>query len=287
MSELTSLNILISLYKGYGLGDAVQMSSVLKHVRKYRPHWIIDYQAQEGQYECGRGIVHNVFPYGITSYPTPKYDGEVQIKLYDIWANWTDRPNTRVTSALHGVFDIPWDKELARYEVNVSQSVHNWAVKVIPKKSVAYHYEGVTATDKKNLTDEQVIRIREVIQYLGYHPYKMGKNIPQGYSAEVNCAIISQCDAFIGIDSGPGKCASATDTPSLIIWTGHHPAAYHDPAPNTTHLVPHNYHSMFPVCNHEEVIQWFEDNYKIRKYDPEDNKNLISNVHMWLSEVLK
>ncbi len=98
----------------------------------------------------------------------------------------------------------------------------------------------------------------------------------------MNCAIITQCQAFIGIDSGPGKCAGATDTPSLVVWTGHHPAPFYDPCPNVTHLVPMGYHGLEPVCHDEKVIQWFEENYMVRKYrdDP------VERIKEWLGEVL-
>lgn len=99
----------------------------------------------------------------------------------------------------------------------------------------------------------------------------------------MNCAVISQCEAFIGIDSGPGKCASATNTPSLIIWTGHHPSPFHDPAPNTTHLVPQGFHGMHPVYNDPGVVSWFDSHYNIRHYQ----NDLSEQVHLWLQEVLK
>ena len=59
-----TLNVLISLHRGYGLGDAVQMSAVLRHVVAARPEWHIDYQAEEGRHQVGRGIVDNTFAYG-------------------------------------------------------------------------------------------------------------------------------------------------------------------------------------------------------------------------------
>ena len=102
------MNVLISLHRGYGLGDAVQISSVLRHVAKYRPEWKVDYKAEEGKHQVGRGIVHSTRPYGASNVYTI-YDAEVQICLYDTWHGYTDRPNTRVTSALHDHFGLGWD----------------------------------------------------------------------------------------------------------------------------------------------------------------------------------
>lgn len=304
------MNVLISLHRGYGLGDAVQMSAVLKHVRKYRPHWIIDYQAEEGRECVGRGIAHNVFAYG-EKQPSPHYDAEVQICLYDTWANWKDRPNTRVSSCLHERFGLEWDRECGRYEINVSDDAKATAgillnlVEPWPRdrsQIVAFHYIGDSSPLKKNLTDKEAIGISGVIHKFGYIPlaldWRNARPMPLstgifttggyvfsqvwGRSAEMNCAVISQCAAFIGIDSGPSKCASATDTPSLVVWTGHHPAPFHDPAPNTTHLVPEGYHGLEPVCNDPDVIKWFEENHLIRTY----KEDPVPEIERWLWDTL-
>jgi hypothetical protein len=282
---MTPIHVLISLHRGYGLGDAVQMSAVLRHVAHFRPNWEIDYQAEKGRECVGRGIVARTFAYGepFPSGPPPFYDAEVLICLYDTWANWGDRPNTRVSSCLREVFGLEWNREYARYQVNISQSIRNWAVDVVPSKSVAFHYQGDSDKPRKDLTDIQATQICDYVRSLGWNPYVLGRHIPKGYDAEVNCAIIEQCDAFVGIDSGPSKCASATDTPSLVIWTGHHPAPFHDPAPNTTHLVPVGYHGLEPVCNDPGVISWFEENYAVRQYESDP----VEEVKQWLVEVLK
>src|SRR5271166_6650597 len=102
--------MLISLHRGYGLGDAVQMSAVLRHVAKYRPHWIVDFQAEEGRHCVGRGIVNGeIFEFKKNPNPDKQYDAEIEICLYDTWANWGDRPNTRVSSCLRDRFDLDWD----------------------------------------------------------------------------------------------------------------------------------------------------------------------------------
>lgn len=312
MKQLDPINVLISLHRGYGLGDAVQMSAVLKHVAKYRPHWKVDYQAEEGRHQVGRGIVANTFAYG-QKYPSPHYDAEVQILLYDTWANWGDRPNTRVSSCLHERFDLSWDQECGSYSVKVSDGAAESANILIygmktnyrkvrierplrNHKVVAIHYQGDSSREKKNLSNMQVEAICHFVEHLGCEPiildWRNQSMLKQrrittpslwGRDAEMVCAVISQCHAFVGIDSGPGKCASATNTPSLIVWTGHHPAPFHDPCPNTTHLVPAGYHGLEPVCNNKGVIDWFEKHYNVRQYrsDP------VTAIEAWLGGVLR
>lgn len=282
-TDIPPLHVLISLHRGYGLGDAVQMSAVLRHVRKYRPHWIVDFQAEKGRHCVGAGIVANTFAYG-DPYPSPHYDAEVQICLYDTWCNWHDRPNTRVSSCLHERFGLGWDAECGRYQVNIQNETHKWAKNELYAENwVAIHHQGDSSKAKKDLTYEQADEIGYYIRKLGYQPCTLGRHNRWGGNAEKNCAIISRCKAFVGIDSGPSKCASATDTPTLVTWTGHHPAPFHDPAPNTTHLVPVGYHGLDPVCNDPDVIRWFEAHHTVWQYrgDP------VEEIRAWLKETLR
>ena len=288
---VSPINVLVSLHRGYGLGDAVSMSAVLRHVKKYRPHWLFDYQAEEGHHQVGRGIAHNTFAWGQVR-ESPLYDAEVQITLFDKWHGFTDRPNTQVSVCLKQHFNLDWDDECGRYEVAVSASAHRSAQEYMHhvtseytrpyrmSRCVGIHTEGRTAKSMKDLTPIQDEQICDAIRRAGCMPFSF-----KNYSGnvEANCALIRQCEAFVGIDSGPAKCASATDTPTLVVWTGHHPAQFHDPAPNTTHLVPTNYHELHPVRGNEKVIMWFLANYKVRHYhiDP------IPEIQQWLQETLK
>lgn len=309
---METLRVLVRLYKGYGLGDAVQMSPVLQHLRKYRPNWIVDYQAEEGKHQVGRGIAETTFAYG-DPYPSNHYDIEVQIQLFDTWVNWQDRPNTRVSSTLRDRFGIDWVPECGRYVVNVSRDVwYQVRERMVAVEAnrphlhpllpvVAVHYSGDSSPTRKNLSDTQADDICKEIKHLNGIPLLLDwrgtsplidihTNVnrigfPQGWggNAEYNCAVISQCKAFIGIDSGPGKCASATDTPTLIVWTGHHPAPFHDPAPNTTHLVPEGYHGLFPVCDDPGVITWFEAHHRVMTYKDDP----VAGIRKWLRETLQ
>lgn len=283
------ITVLISLYKGYGLGDAVQMSAVLRHIRHFRPHWKIDFLAEPGRESVGRGIVHNVFSYG-QPYPSEYYDLEVQIVLYDTITNWPDRPNTRVVSCLHERFGIEWDSRFARYQILVRPET--LAKVQVPDNSIAIHYQGDSAKDKKDLSHSQISDLSEFIRKLGFvplildwrndHKYIIERAVyfraDGGNDAEMQCAVISKCKAFIGIDSGPGKCASATETPTLITWTGHHPVPFHDPAPNTTHNIPLGYKGLEPQY---KECSFFEQNYNVQFYsDP------VEGIKQWISKTL-
>jgi hypothetical protein len=259
--------------------------------------------------------VANIFAYGQRP-PTPYYNTEVQICLYDTWANWSDRPNTRISSCLHEQFGLPWLAQYGRYAVRVRPEsvmaaqtlLYGWeggglSLKAEGRRTrnmriVALHYEGDSSQERKNLTHSQADEICQAIKRLGCMPlildwrqrcplpyWRLRIPADWGKDAEMVCATIAQCAAFVGIDSGPSKCASATDTPALVVWVGHHPAPFHDPAPNTTHAVPEGYHGLEPVCNDAEVIQWFEAHHRTRQYVPE--RGPVEVVKEWLAEMLK
>lgn len=292
--------VLISLHRGYGLGDAVKMSAVLRHVAKYRPDWRFDFQAEVGRYCVGAGIASRCFAYG-EPYPCDRYDAEVQILLFNNWYGFTDRPNTQVGRCLKDRFDLPWDRTCGEYLIRVSPESLS-AVQTLlggdPRRFVALHYEGDSAQIKKNLTHEQVYEICRRIESLGYEPlildWRKRSQLPERYrrlhtprhwggDAEMVTAVISQCSAFIGIDSGPAKCASATSVPTMVVWHGHHPAEFHDPAPNTTHLCPVGYHDLAPVCGNPGVVKWYEANYNTRLY----RSDLVVGVEAWLTGILR
>lgn len=303
----TTENVLVSLHRGYGLGDAVQVSAVLRHVAAAHPDWIIDYQAEEGYHCVGRGLVANTFAYG-DKYPHDFYHREVQICLFDEWRGYTDRPNTHVTRTLKDTFGLDWDPALGRYNVPVSAKAAFEAgclvgsfLKKLDRRAplVAIHYQGRTARHNKDLSHAQGTAVCGAVEDAGAIPLLLdweGESpltregmFPSvgnvsvvgaqdlirswGRDAEMTCAVIQQCRAFVGVDSGPAKCASATDVPSLVVWTKHSPEKFHDPAPNTTHLVPESL----------ELGQWFSMNYNYQRYaiDP------IPYVEQWLREVLR
>ena len=294
-------------------GDNVQFAAVLRHLKKYRPNWIIDYVSDKPH--AAFGLVRNAVNYN-DSLPATNYDREIEIRLFDTFMAFPNKPNTRVTSCLHERFGMEWDAECGRYEINITKDAkakafdaffaYQWSKDDYKRKGrVAIQYEGDSSPDKKNLTRHQAAEICDAVLSLNRIPllldWRSKSTLPDGKyihttgrlacseewgrDAQMNAAIISQCEAFVGIDSGPGKCASATETPTLICWTGHHPALFHDPAPNTTHLVPANHREMDLLRGNAAVADWFEANYFWRTYS--DDGDLVRSVKAWLGDVLQ
>lgn len=80
---------------------------------------------------------------------------------------------------------------------------------------------------------------------------------------ETLAALIGQVELMVGIDSGPGHVAGATETPTLIAWVRHHPVQYYGLSPNVTHLVPRD-HARWIRGSREAGLKYFEKRYAHR-----------------------
>lgn len=197
-----------------------------------------------------------------------------------------------------------------------------------PYHVIIFQYQGNTSPQRKNLAHWQVEclcdqvlkagRVPIILDWDGRSPLPDGKTIHcpgvakrEGESdlwggfgsgdAATIAALIQLSEAFIGVDSGPAKCASATDTPSLVCWSGHHPMNFHDPAPNTWHLVPQDHWRLEPLSDrcqayppgenkndrpdYPSLGRFFRDNYQVLTYEHGPHGQLWQSQR-WLAKVL-
>jgi hypothetical protein len=317
------MTVRVRINFAHGLGDATQFTVVLKHLRKYRPDWIVDVRCGRGKESALRGLCRRVY-HDQEPEPEGPYDTSIDIGFYENYNKYADRPNSKVTNCLHEVFGLNWDAPLGRYEVAISTQKINRAARFLRSigcvggtgddrhtaqgvhNAVIIHYEGNTSPSKKNLAAWQAEafcelaikcgRVPVILDWDGRSGLPDGKRIFKpdcgpddlwgGFGsgdAEGIAALIACSEAYIGVDSGPGKVASSTETPTLICWRGHHPIQFHDPAPNTVHLVPHDHRRLSP-CDGMGVADFFEANYKYLTY--EGDHGLVAGVLKWLAEVL-
>jgi FkbM family methyltransferase len=312
----------------HGLGDAVQLTVVLRHVQKHRPDWVVDMYSLRGKHSAFYGLCRRSYHEQEAERPGGPYANEYDLGWFENYNGYTDRPNSKVTNCLQEIFDIPYDPELGRYQVQVSAPVLERAAAYLESigclrqgsadrgegsgsgryNAVLFHYQGNTSGERKNLTHEQVRPLLDLCLDAGFvpvildwdrrsplfdnrrvfnpgvHPGDLWGGFGSG-DAETITALISLSAVFIGVDSGPGKCASATDTPTLIAWTRMHPVQFHDPAPNTVHLVPHN-HRDIPPARHPGIAEYFARSYQFMTYRQGEDWRLTDAVARWLSHAL-
>src|SRR6516162_7942415 len=101
----------------HGLGDAVQLTVVLKHLARYRPEWQVDVYCGRGKHSALRGLCRHVYHDQEPQPPACEYDTVADVGWYENYSRFTDRPNSKITNCLHEVFGLGWDESLARYEV--------------------------------------------------------------------------------------------------------------------------------------------------------------------------
>jgi FkbM family methyltransferase len=322
----------------HGLGDAVQLTVVLRHIQRYHQDWLVDVYSLRGKHSAFHGLCRRSYHEQEAERPAGLYAAQYDLGWFENYNGYTDRPNSKVTNCLQEVFHIPYESALGRYQVRVSPPVLERAAAYLewigcscgereaqsaerslsgaPRSAlcasrynaVIFHYQGNTSGDRKNLAHEQVRPLLELCldrRYVpiildwdrrsplfdnrrvfnpGVHPGDLWGGFGSG-DAETIAALISLATAFIGVDSGPGKCASATDTPALICWTRMHPVQFHDPAPNTIHLVPHNHHDI-PPARHAGIADYFQRHYRFWTYAPGDGRHLTQMAARWLANIL-
>ncbi len=308
------LRILFRLTGGFGFGDTAQFSIILKHLAKHRPHWTVSVKSPRGAHSALHGLCHQSLH---NDEPEGQYDKVVDLQLDNSVGRYTDRPSNKTTYILPRVFGIEYDASLGRYECRVTAPVQRRTEAYLrridcPERSGLYgavllHYEGSTSMSQKNLHEWQADAICHATLAAGRVPiildWHKRSSLPdqkrifcpgcddplwQGLNngdAETIAALIRSCEAFIGVDSGPGKVASSTSTPSLICWTKHSPLNFHDPADNTTHLIPEGWRQAGPVCGDEAMAAYFDSAYRWRPYS--GDHGMVAGVLRWLAYALK
>lgn len=277
----------------HGLGDTIQLTTVLLHLRALRPDWSIDVEARPGAASIFAGLAQRVFVTGRESFRAADYE-LIHTLAWDEPAEcYRDSPSTKAERSLREAFNIRPKLELCRYHVGVSAATRARAAAYLAEVSgvaadeqgrfpvVIVHYQGNSARHRKNLDEQSVRAAIDQILALGYravvldfetpfrsgilrepsshwspgdivcpaatHPLWRGLGTGDG---ETIAALIAQAALFVGIDSGPAHLAGATDTPSVVVWTRHHPVHYFGLADHVLHLVP---------ADHEQRLYAYAD----------------------------
>ena len=148
--------------------------------------------------------------------------------------------------------------------------------------AVLIHYQGNTSGDRKDLPHDLVRDVCEVVLHCGAVPVILdwdrrsplvdGKKIHNPGAehelwhgtgtgdAESLAALIDASRLLIGVDSGPLHVAGATDTPTIGVWTQHHPVHFFDLADNVLHLVPGD-HEKLRVG--PQAVEYFRTAYRL------------------------
>lgn len=279
----------------HGLGDNVQLTSVIQNIKKVNPNIKIDIKTTVGKYSIFDGICNNVIKNNISRTELNSYDFIYRLYWHECHHSYIDVPSTKVEKCLKETFGIEPDISLSKYYIKTTPKSLEYAKSYFRElgvqqresdgkfKVMLLHYQGNTSTDKKNLNHDIALLICHKAIQIGFTPIildwdfrsplidnkkifcpdrnnKIWNDVGTGDGERI-AALISLSSLFIGIDSGPGHIAGSTNTDTIIIWTKHHPINYYCIADNVFHLVPHN-HKSFIHANKEYSIKVFNQYYK-------------------------
>jgi FkbM family methyltransferase len=259
------------------LGDAVQLTSVVKHLKHYYPGCHISVAALRGKHSAYYGLASAVELLDDAHARSSTKRDHVDQQVYDLqWPEcatcYEAWPSTKAERCLLDVFGLTPLTELCRYQIAVSPRADRLArryleetVRVLPGSDGRYpvvlvHYEGNTSSEDKNLPTELARELCEKIIAAGAVPvildWDRRSPLPDGKrihnpgvlcelwggtgtgDAEALAALTQLSSLMIGVDSGPLHVAGATSTPTIGAWTNHHPLHYFALADHVTHLVP-------------------------------------------------
>jgi len=256
----------------HGLGDAVQLTSVLRHLRHYHPEWAIDVVAAIGKHSAYRGLCRRVFIRDRSPVDRSAYAHVFELGWHECPKSYASHPSTKAEQCLLDVFGLAPVPELCRYQIDVSAAVRAAAERSLESLCpmgpaddgrwpvVLIHYQGNTSTDKKDLPHDLIRAVCDEVIAAGSVPvildWDRRSPLPDGVrihnpgaddpiwgatgtgDAEMLTALIAASTLMVAVDSGPLHVAGATATPTLAVWTRHHPLHYLAPADNVFHMLP-------------------------------------------------
>jgi ADP-heptose:LPS heptosyltransferase len=166
----------------HGLGDAVQLTIVLKHLRQFRPEWHVDVAALVGKHSAYHGLCRNVAVLDGQPTPTAGYDEVFALDWHECRTAHADYPSTKPARCLSEVFGLTPTAALFRYEIQHSeratQLAHRYLQAICRRgpdadgrfPAVLIHYQGNTSGAQKDLPHDTVRDVCEVIQRCGAVP---------------------------------------------------------------------------------------------------------------------
>lgn len=307
----------------HGFGDAVQLTTVLLHLRAIHPNWQVDVAGKVGAINMYRDLCRNIYLIGQEP-PESEYDVARTLSWYEPTDTYSDSPGTKAEKSLREVFKIHPRPDLCRYSVAISD--RDWTIagefldKICRDAGVSHsasgrdrrpvvmvHYQGNTSRANKDLNEQHVATLCRRLRQWGYVPLIPDLHTPSrsglfNEGIAFNCgvdeplwgntgtgdasafaALIGQCTLMVGVDSGPLHVAGATSTPTLAVWRKHHPVNYFGLCQNVRHLVPIN-HGEYLIGDRGQGERFFEGHYDYSTYCRLQN-SLVGTVREMLDQI--
>ena len=250
----------------HGLGDSVQFTVALRHLRAAFPGRPIAVQACDSLAEFFRPLVDRVYGAG-DRIPPGEHDYIEDCPWVVPAACYADSPSTKAEAWLR-LRGIAPQADLCRYDARPSVEALAAAREYLAEcdaleNAVLIHHTGRTARNRKTLPDSLWVGLVERLRAEGFAPIVLdwechgrpgatvglpGTHTPgRGHwlwhgwdraDIERLAALASLARCCVGIDSGPGHVFQASGAPTVIAWTRHHPLNFAPLSSDTIHIVP-------------------------------------------------
>lgn len=250
----------------HGLGDSIQFTVCLRHLRAAFPGRPIAVQACDSLAEFFRPLVDRV--YGAGDAIQPGEHDYVEDCPWSVPGNtYPKHPATKAENWLLQRGIQP-QVALCRYQASPSAHAMRAAAEYLVEcdatgRAVLIHHAGRTARSRKLVPDSVWMALIARLTSAGLVPIVLdwechgrpcaSVGLPGTYNpgrghwlwhgwdradVDVLVALASQASCCVGIDSGPGHAFVSSGAPTVLTWKRHHPVHFCPPSPNVVHLVP-------------------------------------------------
>jgi SAM-dependent methyltransferase len=303
----------ISIEFTHGLGDLVQLSIVLRHLVRHLGGVPVDVICDPAKVLSRTSFERDRYGFRDPLIPQGRYSQTLSLSFSECVDDAENCPSTKPYRCLREVFNLQPDASLFRYDLVVSEQARVRAAQYLRSISgaepngqgrypvVLIHYQGFSSRMQKDLPHETVetlcreIKLRRravaildtdrqspVVDFKSVFGLIKGLSVwqnPSDPDPEVMTGLIAQSELLIAIDSGPLHLAGATDTPTIGVWTHHHPTRYFDLSPNVEHLVPASHRRVAPG---PRALEYFERAYQHQVYG-DLTRGLVEQLDRYLS----
>lgn len=296
------MKVLIRLYAHHrdrrGLGDCVQFTIVLRHIKKYHPNWEIYTETNSGKEGCFLGLVKHTYNVECSPSNAKDFDRIIDLSFSEPNERTCELcvkhqlPATKTLSTIVDNLGLEPDRNLFKYSVQIPEKTRIMVksyLRSLPirKGLITLHYRASSWPHNKDIDEKDMVRICDHLVENDYTPLILdwkGTGIPDQKrifcpvrensiwmgkphgDASVIAAIIECSDLFVGVDSGPLHLAGSTDIPTIAYWKFHHPVHFFDLAKNVLHLTPTEHLRYMKTPHKTGVDDYFQKNYNHKWY---------------------
>lgn len=265
----------------HGLGDCVQLSVVLRHIRGLHPEWDVDVQVKGGRGRMLRHLTRR--QYELPQEPVGLYDIDQSLPFHEPGDSFADCPSTKAEHAIKQFFPgLVVDSTLCRYSITWGDEESDYAERFIAERQLGpfacVHYQGNSLKQRKNLDESGVVRPTiDAIAAAGLTPLVIDldnrsrlpllerqfvRDFPR--DGAFLAALLSRSRFNLGIDSGLGHLMNAQElagVPAVVAWTGHHAVNYMPPEQHVLHVLRVGHESLIRG-NHKAGLAYFQAHYR-------------------------